>query len=60
MVNMGMAQYDGLELFGIKMKIAIAFDGLITMALEQPAFQQQLPAIYLQEILRSSRGAGGS
>jgi hypothetical protein len=59
-VHVGMAQYDGIDLFGIKRETAIAADGFFAMALKQAAFQEQPLPIYFDKIHRTRSRACGA
>jgi hypothetical protein len=57
---MRVAENDGVERLRVERKIAVAFDGFVTPALKQAAFEQQPPLIQFQKKHRSGRRAGGA
>jgi hypothetical protein len=59
-VDVRMAQYHRVNLSGVEWKVAIALDRFTPATLKQPAFQQELSAIGLQQVGRASGRAGGS
>jgi hypothetical protein len=47
---MRMTENDGVDLFWIKGKLAIALDRFLALALEEAAFKQQAVAVNFEEI----------
>jgi hypothetical protein len=56
MIDMGVAQHHGINLFRVEGEMAVPFDGLAPFPLKEAAFQQQTPAVNLQQVHRTCRG----
>jgi hypothetical protein len=59
-VDVRMAEDDGIELLRIEREIAITLEGFVTFALKESAFEQEPLLIDFEEEHRSSRRAGGA
>ena len=60
MVDVRMAEDDGIELLRIEREIAITLDGFVTFALEQPAFEEEALLIDFEQKEGAGCGAGGA
>ena len=59
-IDMRVAEDRGIDCFRIVMKSPIALSHFIAMTLEEAAFHKHALAIDLDEVLRTSGGAGGA
>ena len=57
MINVRVAQDDGVHLLRVEGKTAVAVGGFLAVALEEAAFEQQPFAVDLDEIHRAGGGA---
>lgn len=60
MIDMGVAENDGVNFGGFEWEIAVAFDTFPAPSLEEAAFQHQFAAVDFHQIHGSCRRAGGS
>ncbi len=59
-IDMCVAEHDGVQRGGIKGKPAVALDRFVPVALIKAAFHQDSASVDLNEVHRSSGGPGGS
>jgi hypothetical protein len=59
MINVGMAQDNGVQLLRIERKTAISLDGILAPSLEQAAFEQQSLPTDFDQVKRAGSCASG-
>jgi hypothetical protein len=60
MVDMRMAEHNGVELARVEREVTVPLDGLAPFALEQAALEQEPLPIEFEQEHRASRCAGGA
>jgi hypothetical protein len=57
MIHVRVAQDDGINLLRVERKTTVALDGFLAVALKEAAFEQQPPAVDLDQVHRTGGGA---
>src|SRR2546429_6386660 len=59
-VDVRVAEDDGIQRLGVEGKVAVPLDGFVAFALEQSALEQEPLPVYFEKEHRAGRGAGGA